>query len=139
MTGLSNLLVGDFSGKWVKLLKEVVPRVRMALLWNPDTIPAANVKPVQDAAKALRVRLDLFEVRSSNDFNGAFEVIRENNVGGLIVNPDPLTVRHRARIVELAAKSKDQRCTDSLSSCTQVVSWPTDRTCPTCFAAPPPM
>ncbi len=27
-------------------------------------------------------------------------------MGGLIVNPDPLTVRHRARIVELAAKSK---------------------------------
>jgi putative ABC transport system substrate-binding protein len=106
MTGLSNLLVGDLSGKWVELLKEVVPKVRMALLWNPDTIPAANVKPVQDAAKSLRVRLDLFEVREFNDFDGAFEAISKQHVGGLIVNPDPLTVRYRARIVELAAESK---------------------------------
>jgi hypothetical protein len=68
MTGLSNLLVGDFSGKWVELLKEVVPRVRMALLWNPDTIPAANVKPVQDAAKALRVRLALEVNHGARDY-----------------------------------------------------------------------
>jgi putative ABC transport system substrate-binding protein len=139
MTGLSNLLVGDLSGKWVELLKEVVPKVRMALLWNPDTIPAANVKPVQDAAKSLRVRLDLFEVREFNDFDGAFEAISKQHVGGLIVNPDPLTVRYRARIVELAPRARSQRCTDSLSSCTQVVSWPTDQTCATSFAARPPL
>src|SRR4029453_13844022 len=40
LTGLSISLGEDFSGKWLELLKETVPKIsRVAVLWNP-TNPA---------------------------------------------------------------------------------------------------
>ena len=75
----------------------------MLVLWNPET---AIVIYVEDAAKALRVDLESYGIRELNDLDGAFDAISKKNVGGLIVIPDPLTVRHRVRIVELAAKSR---------------------------------
>jgi len=106
LTGLSTLSE-EYSAKWVELLKEVVPKTsRLALLWNPKTMLTARAKEVQDRAKAQRVKLESFEVRAPDEFDGAFVAMAKERVDGLIVLADPLTVRYRTRIVELAAKNR---------------------------------
>ena len=106
MTGLATQSE-EYPAKWVELLKEVVPRASlMALLWNPKTIHAVRAKEVQDAAKALRVKLESFEVGDPGEFDSTFTAMTRKRVDGLIVIADPLTVRYRTRIVELAAKNR---------------------------------
>ena len=106
MTGLSTLSEA-YAAKWVELLKEVVPRASVvALLWNPKNMHADRAKEVQDAAKALRVKIEPFEVGDPDEFGGIFAAMTRKRVDGLIVIGDPLTVRYRTRIVELVAKSR---------------------------------
>ncbi len=103
----ASTLSEEYAAKWVELLKEVVPRASLvALLWNPKNIHAARAKEVQDAAKALRVKLESFEVGDPGEFDGTFAAMTRKRVDGLIVIGDPLTVRYRTRIVELAAKNR---------------------------------
>jgi putative ABC transport system substrate-binding protein len=97
----------EYSAKWVELLKEVVPKTsRLALLWNPKTMLTARAKEVQDKARALRVKLESFEVRGPDEFDSVFLAMTKERVDGLIVLADPLTVRYRAQIVALAAQNR---------------------------------
>src|SRR6266852_3500187 len=50
----------EYAAKWVELL------------WNPKNIHAARAKEVQDAAKALRVKLESFEVGDPGEFDDTF-------------------------------------------------------------------
>jgi len=107
MTGLSLAFDTGFFGKWVELLKEVVPRaVRIGLLWNPQTVVAPPATGVLDVAKAMGLKGDSFTVTSSEEFEGAFDEMSKRRIEGLIVMPDILTVGQRVRIVELAAKHR---------------------------------
>jgi ABC-type uncharacterized transport system substrate-binding protein len=106
ITGFTSL-AAEVGAKWVQLLKEIVPKAsRLALLWNPETLPAPLLKGIQDAAKVRRVTLESFEVTDPSDLDRAFGAMTRSHVGGLIVYPDAVTVRHRARIVDLASKTQ---------------------------------
>ena len=76
------------------------------MLWNPKTMLAARVKEVEDAAQTLHVKLESFEVRTPDEFDAAFPAMTRKRVDGIIVLSDPLAVRYRVRIGELAIKSK---------------------------------
>src|SRR5262249_33554913 len=104
----SIFLGGDFSGKWVELLKEAVPKAsRVGVLWNPANPANAAYLPVlRAAAQTLRVKLQPTEARAPDQFEGAFASMAADGAQALIVVIDPLTVRYRARIVELAAKNR---------------------------------
>src|ERR1700694_2419448 len=58
ITGLS-LLSGDYSAKWLELLKEAAPKVRrVAKLWNPDNLGTVNQnKRMQETALSLGLQL----------------------------------------------------------------------------------
>src|SRR2546425_5860151 len=92
ITGVA-LAVGEgFSGKWVELLKEAVPKVvRAAVLRNP-THPLAEVflRETQAAGRALTVGLQFFEARDPNQLESALSRIAKERTGALIVTPDPL-------------------------------------------------
>ena len=61
----------EFSGKWLELLREVVPGLtRVAVLWDPTTGPV-QVHGLESAARAVGVQLHVREVRSVDDFEGA--------------------------------------------------------------------
>jgi len=73
ITGLS-LMVPDLDGKRLELLKEAFPKVaRVAFLWEPGgsrgNLPLTEMEA---AAKALGLKLLSLEVRSLDDFEGAF-------------------------------------------------------------------
>ena len=108
ITGVA-LGVGEgFSGKWVELLKETVPKVaRVAVLRNPAH-PLAEVflREMQAAGRALGVRLDFFEARDPSQLDSALSRIEKDRAGALIVTPDPLFGSHRKRIVDFAARRR---------------------------------
>jgi putative ABC transport system substrate-binding protein len=107
VTGMSNA-GPDLSGKRLELLKEVVPGVsRVAVLWNSaNAVIAHQVKETEAAAKVLGIQLQVVGVRGPDDIEGALAVSARGRVGALIVLADFLTVYHRGRIADLAAKNR---------------------------------
>src|SRR5262249_55154991 len=98
----------DFSVKWLELLKEAVPKLaRVAILLNPaNPANAAYLTVLRGAAQRLGVKLQSAEVRDPSEFDGAFASMSADRAQALVVVVDPLTVRYRARISELAAKNR---------------------------------
>jgi putative ABC transport system substrate-binding protein len=108
LTGFSLFLGDEFSSKWLELLKEAVPNVsRVAVLWNPVN-PASShyVTVLRDAAEKLGVMLQPQAVSDPDQFNGAFATIVAKRAQALIMVVDPLTVRYRERLVELAMRDR---------------------------------
>jgi ABC-type uncharacterized transport system substrate-binding protein len=107
MTGLSMAFTPEFLGKWVELLKKLLPSARrVGLLWNPRTVISPSPEGVRDAAKAIGLKLEVFTVSKSEEFEVRFAEMSKRRIAGLIVMPDVLTVSHRNRIVGLAAKER---------------------------------
>src|SRR5262245_39873580 len=105
VTGLS-LMVPDIAGKRLELLKEILPRlVRVAVIWNAgNPYPAIVFKEIQAAAaQRLGIEVQSLEVRSPDDFNGAFEKARRQRPDALLDVEDPLTNSLHKRIIEFAA------------------------------------
>jgi putative ABC transport system substrate-binding protein len=108
LTGFSLFLGDEFSSKWLELLTAAVPNVsRVALLWNP-TNPASShyVSVLRDAAEKLSVVLHFESVNDPDQFERAFTAIVAARAQALVVVVDPLTVRYRRRIVELATTNQ---------------------------------
>lgn len=107
ISGLS-MMAPEVVGKRLELLKEAIPRVsRVGVLWNPANPAAAlSLSETEAAARALGVRLQLLEVRSPEELDGAFGAAARDRAGALIVLPDPMFLTHRTRIADLAAKSR---------------------------------
>jgi hypothetical protein len=79
----------------------------VAVLWNPaDPAKALEVREIQATGQALGVQPQLLEVRGPEDFESAFAAMTNERAEALITLGDPLTVSHRMRIVDLAAKSQ---------------------------------
>ncbi len=103
MTGLAFTPFVELLGKYVQLLKGLVPKAsRVALLWERTGVAATSFQDWRAAAKPLGVTLESFEVDDPRDFDRTFSRMR--HLGGVIVRSGPLTVRFRDRIVELVAK-----------------------------------
>jgi putative ABC transport system substrate-binding protein len=107
ITGLAGLGV-ELSGKGLELLKEVVPTAaRIAALWNPANASLAPfLRETQAAAQALGVEPQVLEVRTSNEFEGAFAAATSGRAEALIVMRDAFLLDHRARIVDLAQRHR---------------------------------
>src|SRR5215470_11406715 len=108
VTGVSYSVGVETIGKGLELLKEIVPNVRrVAILSNPgNPLHAPAVRDVKVAARSLGVQLQLLEARGPTEFDGAFAAMAKERVGGLLVVADTMFNLHRARLVELAAKSR---------------------------------
>jgi putative ABC transport system substrate-binding protein len=107
ITGLTNLTT-DLSAKRLELLKEAFPDVSpVAVLSNPkDPISGPILQEVETAARALAVKLQLFEVRDPKEFDSALSGMTRARAGNLLVLTSQMFLRQRARIVEIAAKHR---------------------------------
>jgi putative ABC transport system substrate-binding protein len=101
----SSLMVPDIAGKRLELLREIMPRlINVAVLWNAaNPYPAIVFKETLTAAQRLGIEVQSLEVRSPDDFDGAFEQARRQRPDALIEVEDPLTNSLHKRIVEFAA------------------------------------
>jgi putative ABC transport system substrate-binding protein len=107
ITGLTTMSP-ELSGKRLELLKEVVPRVsRVAVLWNAaNPVAALELTETEVAARVLGVKLQPLKVKGPNDLGPAFSAMTRERSGAVIVLPDFIFFDHRARLVDLAAKSR---------------------------------
>jgi putative tryptophan/tyrosine transport system substrate-binding protein len=107
VTGLS-LMAPDLGGKRLELLKEILPGLsRVAVVWNAANPYSALVfKETEHAAQALRIQVQSLEVRSPGDLDGALEAATRQQASALITVEDPLTLDHRQRIADFAAKNR---------------------------------
>jgi putative tryptophan/tyrosine transport system substrate-binding protein len=108
VTGITSLN-RELGGKRLELLKEAVPKVaRVAVLYDPAA-PAAvlDVREVLPAAaRALKLTLQPWEVRTSEDFDTVFAAMGKQRPDGLYVTPNPLMANNLRRIAGLALKSR---------------------------------
>ncbi len=107
ITGLAGLGV-ELHGKRLEFLREVVPTAsRIAALWNPASLSLAPfLRATQAAAQALGVELQVLEVRTPNEFEGAFAAAISGRAEALIVMADALLIDHRTRIVAFAQRHR---------------------------------
>jgi ABC-type uncharacterized transport system substrate-binding protein len=107
VTGLSGLSP-ELAGKRLELLREALPRAsKVAVLWNPaNPSNAPQIRDLQDAARALRIQLQLLKVSVPQDLEGAFQAATRERAGALIVLDDLFIFTQRSQIIALAAKSR---------------------------------
>jgi putative ABC transport system substrate-binding protein len=107
ITGLESL-APELDVKRVQFLKEMFPKLaRLAVLYNPLDL-GANIHPtiITAAARTSGIETELFEVRSSSEFEAVFAAILRNRPDGLLSVADPLTLRERKRIVDFCVEQR---------------------------------
>ena len=107
ITGLS-LMAPDLDGKRLELLKEAVPKIaRVAFLWRSSgsrgNLPLTDMEA---AAKALGLKLLSLEVRSLDDFEGAFARAKKERAQALITTTGGRINTQQRRVLDFAAKNR---------------------------------
>src|SRR5205085_6556903 len=81
---------------------------RVAVLWQPGAVLEYTEKDIlreaDVAARALRVQLQLVEVRGSADIETAFSEIIRGRASAVTVLSTPMFARERKRLVDFVAK-----------------------------------
>jgi putative ABC transport system substrate-binding protein len=93
-------------GKWLELLKEIMPGLRRVGLVYNQNIPA-NVdflRVAQGLAASVGVTVTAIELHDAADIERVLTEFAQEPNGGLIVTPNPLNSKNNQTITELAAR-----------------------------------
>jgi putative ABC transport system substrate-binding protein len=105
LTGFTNLPESSEAGKWLSLLKELVPGIDRVMVLH-DAPNAIFASMLQGAAPALRVTTHSALATTIADAEREIETFAREPGGGMIVVPYPLTTGESATIVALAARHR---------------------------------
>ena len=96
------------SGKWLELLKQIVPGMtRAAVIRDPSiTSGTGQLAAIQAVAPSFGVELTPVDVRDTSGIEHAIAGFTRGSNCGLIVTISPLALRHRELIIALAAKHR---------------------------------
>jgi putative ABC transport system substrate-binding protein len=104
----ATLLSAELVAKRLGILRDLLPSVRkIAMLVNP-TRPGVDAQkvPVQEAAQAIGLALQILDASSERDFDAVFQAVASQQDGALIVAPDALFLSQRIQIADLAIRYK---------------------------------
>src|SRR5438067_9473132 len=91
ITGFT-VLHASIAGKYLEILKEMVPQLaRASLMYNPNSVPAGGrffSRPFQEAATKLKVQPITAEVHDSSEIENALTNLGKESGSGLILVPD---------------------------------------------------
>ena len=105
LTGFTNLPQAPLAGKWLSLLKGLVPGIdRVMVLHDPAN--AVLLSGLQESASALHVTIHPAPATAIADAEREIETFARVPGGGMIVIPYALTVTERATITALAARNR---------------------------------
>ena len=106
ITGLS-MMAPDLEGKRLELLKEAFPKVARVAFLRDLSGARGNLAltEMEAAAKALGLKLLSLEVRSLDDFEGAFARAKKERAQALITTPGGLIFTQQRRVLDFAAKN----------------------------------
>jgi putative tryptophan/tyrosine transport system substrate-binding protein len=104
LTGMS-LFTSVLEAKRLGLLREVVPAVAtVAVLLNPTSYAATQLKDLHEAARLIGLQLDVLNASTEDDLDTAFKIIVQKRAGAVTVASDPFFNSRRQKIVALAAR-----------------------------------
>jgi ABC-type uncharacterized transport system substrate-binding protein len=94
----------NFTAKWLELLKEINTNLsRVAVLWDPTT-GSTQIKAIEQAARLLNIKLDVLEIRTPSDFEGAFVSASQRSASAAILLSSPLIAPNVQILAELALR-----------------------------------
>ena len=95
----------ELAAKRIELLKEVLPRIKRAsVLANPqNSSTQVYLREMETAAKALKLELHEFGVKTVEEFPGAFAAMVKKRVEAVVLAEDPLLNSNLGIIAALAA------------------------------------
>ena len=107
ITGLSNIR-SELSAKRLQLLKDALPSLaRVAVL---GTLATPGVKreleEIERAAAALMVHVQYQDISGPSDIDRSFQAASAERADALLTLGGPILLSNRAKVVELAAKSR---------------------------------
>jgi putative ABC transport system substrate-binding protein len=107
ITGASNAMV-DIGGKWVELMTQLVPEVKtVAILRNPANAgSAAWTREAEQAARNYGIRALVLDAASIVEIDRAFDAVRREGAGALIITGDPFFAGQRERLADLARRNR---------------------------------
>ena len=107
ITGLS-MMAPDLDGKRLELLKEVFPKVARVAVLRDRSGARGNLALTEmaGAAKALGLKLLSLEVRSLDDFEGAFARAKKERAQALITTTGGLINTQQRQVLDFAAKNR---------------------------------
>ncbi|MGB8176742.1 MAG: ABC transporter substrate-binding protein [Pseudolabrys sp.] len=104
-TGLT-ILAPELSAKRLEVLSEIVPGLsRVAALWDP-TSGKSQVAMTETAARAMKIQLQILEVRHRDHLVGAFAAAREGKAQAINMFASPVLASLTREIVGLAAEHR---------------------------------
>jgi putative ABC transport system substrate-binding protein len=107
ITGLS-MMAPDLEGKRLELLKEAFPKAARVAFLRDRSGARGNlaVTEMEAAAKALGLKLLSLEVRSLDEFEGAFARAKKERAQALITSTGGLINTQQRRVLDFAAKNR---------------------------------
>jgi len=107
ITGLS-LMAPELSGKQLELLKEIVPKLSRVAVLGSSTQPGnvQSFREMERASGAFGVKIQFLDILGPKDVEPAFRAANKEHTDGLLLLSSPVLFINRAKIVELATKSR---------------------------------
>jgi putative tryptophan/tyrosine transport system substrate-binding protein len=109
ITGLATYVPGQFVGKMIETLREMVPAAsKIAILVNPGN-PIHRLVVAEElpqTARNLGVALPIVEATTADELDIAFASAAAQHADAIFPFSDPLTIRNATRITALAAKHR---------------------------------
>jgi ABC-type uncharacterized transport system substrate-binding protein len=107
ITGLS-ALGPELSGKRLELLKETIPKLSRVAVLGTSTTPgnAQQLREVELAAEALKVKLQFLDVLDPKDIETAFRVASKGHAEGVLVLSASVFVSRQTPVLDLAQKNR---------------------------------
>jgi ABC-type uncharacterized transport system substrate-binding protein len=98
----------SMGGKWLELLKHIVPSVTRAAIIRDHTIPSGigQFGSIQTVAPSLGVEVNPVNAREASEIESTITAFARSSNGGLIVTASAAARRHRELIITLAARHK---------------------------------
>jgi putative ABC transport system substrate-binding protein len=105
ITGLS-FQTGELSGKWLDLLKEVLPKLaRATILWDTSST-AGQLSTVEASARSMGLQFEVLKASALSDLDRGFQDARKQRGQGLIILASPIFTAQRIRLANLAVKNR---------------------------------
>jgi putative ABC transport system substrate-binding protein len=107
LTGLSSI-APDLEGKRLQLLREVVPALSHVAMFVNSLNPfhVSSMKQARAAAQAMGIKLQLHDIRKSEDLDDTFAAIRKERPDALLILADRVFLHNRQRMMDFTNEQR---------------------------------
>ncbi len=104
VTGLTTLTT-ELSAKRLELLRQMLPAMtQLGVVWDNNPAFTLAVQDTEVAARTMNVSVRAVVVRSRDELDAAFADFAGQRVAAVEIMPNPVALRERRRVAELALK-----------------------------------